>query len=181
MDESGYLGVEEIQHREGSGRERREPVTMHDLAPEAVTVWRIKGGLWTAGLTLLVILYDVIELFSGGGFLPFGYLTAAIALLGTLLTIGIPRLVYRHWSYALLDDELHARHGIFTRVYTIVPLHRIQHMDTSQDIIEREYKLAKLIVHTAGTRNSEVVVPGLAQENAEQMRDRLKAYVHRSP
>jgi membrane protein YdbS with pleckstrin-like domain len=62
-------------------------------------------------------------------------------------------------------------------VRTVVPLRRIQHLDVSQDIIEREFDLGKLIVHTAGTRSSDVVLPGLDFEEAERLRDELKNFI----
>lgn len=151
---------------------------MQQLAPAIVTVWRIKTGLWAAGIALIALFYDVLELLSGEALLPFGLITALVVVSGAALTIVAPRLIYRRWRYALLEDELHVQYGVLNHVYTIVPLHRIQHMDVSQDIIEREHDLARLIVHTAGTRNSEVVVPGLRLEKAESLRDRLNAYVH---
>jgi len=58
-----------------------------------------------------------------------------------------------------------------------VPLRRIQHLDVSQDVLEREFDLGKLIVHTAGTRSADVVVPGLAYAEAEQFRDDLRNYI----
>jgi uncharacterized protein len=67
--------------------------------------------------------------------------------------------------------------GVFNRVFTIVPLRRIQHLDVSQDIFEREYDLGKLIIHTAGTRSSEVILPGLAIEEAERLRDEMKKVI----
>ena len=71
--------------------------------------------------------------------------------------------------------------GIINRVTTIVPLRRVQHLDVSQDIIEKEYALGKLIVHTAGTRSSEVILPGLLYHEAERLRDRIKLYITDEP
>jgi uncharacterized protein len=58
-----------------------------------------------------------------------------------------------------------------------VPLRRIQHLDVSQDILEREFGLGKLIVHTAGLRSSDVVLPGLQHEVAERLREEMKHYI----
>jgi uncharacterized protein len=62
-------------------------------------------------------------------------------------------------------------------VRPVVPLRRIQHIDVSQNLIEREFELGKLIVHTAGTRGNTVIVPGLRIDEAERLRDRIKHYV----
>ena len=67
--------------------------------------------------------------------------------------------------------------GIFNRVHTIIPLRRIQHLDVSQDLFEREYDVAKLIIHTAGTRSSDVILPGLTLSVAEKLRDEMKEFI----
>jgi hypothetical protein len=51
----------------------------------------------------------------------------------------------------------------------------------SQDILEREFALGRLIVHTAGSRSSDVVIPGLPLDTAERMRDEVKRYILDDP
>jgi membrane protein YdbS with pleckstrin-like domain len=109
--------------------------------------------------------------------LPTGVPTAIPAALGLAYAFFIPGLRFRFWRFALREEELLIERGILTRVRTVVPLRRIQHLDVSQDIFEREYELGRLIVHTAGTRSSDVVLPGLAIEEAEHLRDTIKHYV----
>jgi len=106
-----------------------------------------------------------------------GTYTGTVLTVGALITIGIPLLRYKYWRFTLMDEELFLERGIFNRVRTVVPLRRIQHLDVSQDVLEREFDLGKLIVHTAGTRSADVVVPGLAYAEAEQFRDDLRNYI----
>ncbi len=142
-----------------------------------MNVWRIKLGIG-AGLAVLgTLAYEVLNLFDGGPPLPFGVTTALVLAAGLALCLIAPPLRYRFWRYALRPEELYLERGIFNRVRTIVPLRRIQHLDVSQDVIEREFDLGKLIVHTAGTRSSEVVLPGLRYEEAEQLRDAMKRHI----
>lgn len=93
------------------------------------------------------------------------------------MVVVLPLLRYRFWRYGLRTEELYLERGILNRVRTIVPLRRIQHLDVSQDVLEREFDLGKLIVHTAGSRSSEVVLPGLNYEEAQALRDTLKNYI----
>lgn len=149
---------------------------LQPLHPSVLTVWRIGGGLWWGVLVLAGGAYDVVHLFRPGG-LPPGVLTLGVLALAALYLWLVPRLRYRAWRYALLGDELHVERGVINRVKTVVPLLRLQHLDVSQNILEKEFELGKLIVHTAGTRNSTVTVPGLAHTEAEALRDQMKAYV----
>jgi membrane protein YdbS with pleckstrin-like domain len=84
---------------------------------------------------------------------------------------------YRAWGYAIDPDELQVRHGIWTQVHTVVPLDRVQHIDVSQGPLERGFGVCRLVLHTAGTAHSQVIVPGLARPTAEAMRDEIRARI----
>lgn len=148
------------------------------LSRSVTKVWTIKSALAAGFVTLAALVFDVVEIFSGGiSFAPFGLITGVVLIVGLLLAYVVPRLRYKYWRYRLHDEELFVQRGIFNRVHTIVPLRRIQHLDVSQDIIEREFELGKLIVHTAGTRSSDVIVPGLEIGEANRLRDQMKNYI----
>lgn len=151
--------------------------SLQHLHPSARKVWTIKILLFGAVLIFGALIYDAASLFAGESTLPTGVATFTSVLLSALVGLVVPRLWYRFWRYSLRGEELFLRRGIINRVSTVVPLRRIQHLDVSQDIIEREFDLGKLIVHTAGTRSSDVVLPGLAFEEAERLRDELKNYI----
>lgn len=109
--------------------------------------------------------------------MPPGLLTGGFLALGVLASVIVPRLRYRFWRYVLTSEELYLERGIFNLVRTIVPLRRVQHLDVSQSLLEREFGLGKLIVHTAGSRSGDVVLPGLRNEDAERLRDHVKRYI----
>lgn len=154
-----------------------DPEHLEQLHPDVVKVWRIKQGL-AAGLILLgALIYDVTNIFDDSRAVPLFLLTGTVLVLGIVFLVFIPRLRYRFWRYALRRDELYLCYGVVNRVRTIVPLMRIQHLDVSQDVVEREFDLGKLIVHTAGTRSSTVIVPGLDLDLAERLRDDMKAFI----
>lgn len=150
---------------------------MHPLEPAIVKVWRIKSGIWAAVLVVGVLVWDILNFFDVERAVPFGVWPGLAIALGWALVAWGTQWRYRYWKYVLQDEELLLERGVFNRVRTIVPLKRIQHIDVSQDLFEREYDLGKLIVHTAGTRSSDVVVPGLRMETAEHLRDTMKAFI----
>ena len=152
---------------------------MKPLHPSIRTVWRISLGVFWGLIIVAVAVLDVFQfLGNGDGWLPTGLRTLAAIIIGTAVVVAVPSLRYRFWRYELREDELFLRRGIWNRVYTVVPLRRIQHLDVSQNVLEREFSLGKLIVHTAGTQSSNVVVPGLEMDEAEHLRDTLKHYIH---
>jgi membrane protein YdbS with pleckstrin-like domain len=152
--------------------------TIHSLTASIRTIWSIK----LVGLTLLlflpVLFYDLTHI---GTWLPFGVLSGTVLGLGLLHSFVWPRLRYRAWGFALRPEELYTEHGVLNHVRTVVPLRRIQHVDVSQDLIEREYALGRLVVHTAGSRSSDVVIPGLPLAEAERLRDEIKRFILEDP
>lgn len=132
-------------------------------------------------VTLIAAAYDVLNLFDDERFLPLGLATGVAFLVFGLGAGLLPKFRYRFWRFYLTDEELFLERGIFNRITTIVPLRRVQHMDVSQDIIEREYTLGNLVVYTAGTRGSQVVLPGLQFEEAQDLRERIKLYITDEP
>lgn len=155
-----------------------EPTALRPLEPAIRWVWRIKAATLWFLLFAGVVAYEITSLLGDDGILPFGALMIAVFVVGLTYVVVQPALRYKFWRFDLRSDELFLERGIFTRVRTIVPLRRIQHIDVSQDVLEREFDLGKLIVHTAGARSSEVELPGLRYGEAQQLRETLKQYIH---
>lgn len=147
---------------------------METLDPAVKTVWTIKGVLGWGILLPVSATVDVVHFFSNNGtFLP-GFWTCILVLVCLLWVLIVPKLRYRYWCYELREEDLYAIRGIWNRIQTIVPIRRIQHLDVAQDLIEGNYNIARLIVHTAGTRSTDVVVPGLPYEKAVHLRDTVR-------
>jgi membrane protein YdbS with pleckstrin-like domain len=84
------------------------------------------------------------------------------------------------WRYEVREDSLYLERGVLTRVRTVVPFVRVQHVDTSRSPTERVVGLASTVVYTAGSRGADVSVPGLAPDDADDLRERLKRLAIRS-
>jgi len=153
---------------------------MEFLDPAVKRVWAIKGLLGWGILLPVSLTADIVLFFSRNDtFLP-GFWTGILVLVCLLWISIIPRLRYRFWRYELRDKDLYAIRGIYNRVQTIVPLRRIQHLDVEQDLIEENFNIARLIVHTAGTRSTDVVVPGLPYDEAVRLRDTVRDFIGQS-
>ena len=151
---------------------------MRSLEPAIKKIWTIKFAIFTGMTTMGSLIFEAVRFISGQPvlFVP-GILTGLFLINGLVLTLTIPKLRYRFWKFDLRAEELYLERGILNRIRTIVPLRRIQHLDVSQNILEREFNLSKLIVHTAGSRSSDVVLPGLRMDEAERLRDDVKRYI----
>ena len=148
---------------------------MTPLNPRQIAVLRIRFAV--AGLVLLVALLVAEVSADEANPLPFG---AVLGVGAVLILIGLwrlPRRRYDSWGYRMEEDELAVRHGLLIRALTLVPFGRVQHIDLAQGPLERAFGLATLVLNTAGTRGAAVKLPGLAQVDAEQMRDHIRGKI----
>ncbi|HEV2078723.1 MAG TPA: PH domain-containing protein [Allosphingosinicella sp.] len=109
--------------------------------------------------------------------IPPGLVAGPALLIALLLVLVMPERRYRAWGYEVTEDELHVQNGIWLRTHTIVPFGRVQHIDVSQGPFERRYGVGALTLHTAGTRASAVVLPGLGLDDAERLRDEIRGQI----
>jgi hypothetical protein len=107
----------------------------------------------------------------------YGLASTLVPLIGLSAVIVAPQRVYRHLGYRLTDRLLQVVRGWVFHTDTIVPFVRVQHIDVVRGPVEKLLGVATLVVHTAGTHNSIVTVPGLAPETAEEIRDVIREHV----
>ena len=113
--------------------------------------------------------------------IPPANILGALALLLLYPSLIGPVRRYRAWGYALDEEELRLSHGLWTHIETLVPLRRVQHLDVAQGPLERGFGVTRLVLHTAGTANSQVVLPGLSRATAEAIRDEILAQIRQEP
>ena len=141
-------------------------------------VMRLRAAVWT--LTWVAI--GVVVEWVGHGLFHYDFGLPWGVLPGLMLAWGLWRWVsagrqWRRWGYAFTGRELHVARGWLVRVHTIVPVLRVQHIDVVQTLFERIFGVVNLVLHTAGTENSVVVLSGVTRETAEEIRDAIRAQI----
>ena len=58
-------------------------------------------------------------------------------------------------------------------LFVLVPRSRVQHLDVERGPLERQFALATLVVHTAGTQTAALRLSGLDDHDAVALRDAL--------
>tara|TARA_B100000678_G_scaffold158800_1_gene132703 strand:+ start:59 stop:580 length:522 start_codon:yes stop_codon:yes gene_type:complete len=114
-------------------------------------------------------------------FTPFpNFLIAGpVALILIWLVVFLPHRRYAARGHAMSDDRLRVVKGLLFHSDTIVPFGRVQHIDVDRGPIERYYGLATLQLYTAGSHGDVVSLPGLAHEDALEMRETIRAHIKR--
>ncbi len=98
-------------------------------------------------------------------------LIGAIALSGIIIA---PNRIYRRLGYAIDSRLLRTVRGWLFHTDTIVPFVRVQHIDVMRGPFDKLFGTATLVVHTAGTHNSVVTLPGLSPERAAEIREAIR-------
>ena len=138
------------------------------LDPTIQQVWALQAVV--PSLVLGGIVAVVFSFLDPGG----AWVGAVAALVVFVVAAVFAVLRYRSWAYEVREDSLYLERGVLTKVTTVVPYVRIQHVDASRGPIERAFGLATAVVYTAGSRGADVSVPGLSPERADDLQTRLK-------
>jgi membrane protein YdbS with pleckstrin-like domain len=129
-------------------------------APAALLAWMLGG----AGASLLVTVLAVVAVG------PRLVVVLAALVFTALAAVVVPLLRYRTWRYAVREAEIDLRSGAFVVRRTIVPMARVQHVDTSVTPLGQLFGIATLTVHTAAGKHE---VPGLAGATADRLRTEI--------
>ena len=151
-----------------------EHATLSRAEPGYRHVLRIHSLIFWLPLAIGALIADQL-LLSATRF--HGLPSILVPLLAAIAVIVIPQRRWGRLGYALHPTMLQVVHGWLVFTDTIVPLVRVQHIDVTRGPLEKMFGTATLVVHTAGTHNSIVTLPGLAPERASDIRDEIRKHI----
>ena len=145
---------------------------MNRLDPRARTVWRIYAGIGIAsGLLVCAGLAVVIVLLDGPTAVWLLPLIATVVA-GLLWITALVEIMYRRWRWEITNVEVRLQSGLIIVRRTVIPMARIQHVDTSQGPLLRQLALSEVHFWTAAGKHK---IPMLADSDAADIRDRIAA------
>lgn len=80
-------------------------------------------------------------------------------------------LAQKKYGYALREKDILYRRGYLVTKVTVIPFNRIQHVTTSQGLVEKFFKIARLKLFTAGGQGSDISIPGLSPQMADDLKE----------
>ena len=134
------------------------------LPREARSYWRVSGTLQGAGLVLASLVFGMG--LGGLGWLLLMAAAVATAVLGAV----VPELRWRRWRYEVREEEIDLMHGAFVVRRTLIPIRRVQHVDTESGPLRSSFGLTTVTFHTAA---GGVEIPALSRGDAERVRARV--------
>lgn len=145
------------------------------ISQKALTVWRIYGALFTLA-SLIPVGISVYFVFWAEKISVWFFIgSIALALLIAIFAIYvIPTLRYKRWRYEIRGEDLLIQKGLFIKTQTLIPLIRVQHVDTMQGPILRKFHLASVEISTAATQHE---IPALEEAEAETLRQWISNWI----
>ncbi len=151
-----------------------EDVPLLPVSPRFAIYSVVSQGIaWSIialGSTLALIVGEMFQgpatvapfaaLFLGAGFASLSWLDA------------------RKRAYGLREHDLIYARGIIVRRTVILPLSRVQHVETASGPLERHFNLVRLTCYTAGGLGADLVIGGLERDRAELVRQFLLSRIH---
>jgi membrane protein YdbS with pleckstrin-like domain len=90
--------------------------------------------------------------------------------------VVLPLLRWRSWRYEVRDEELDLLRGALVVTRTLIPMTRVQHVDTTRTVIGDLFDVRSVAVHTAAGSND---IPALRPPDATAIRDRIAQLARR--
>lgn len=140
------------------------------LPEKAQTVWRLYGiiqtfiiALLTGGIVFLTVRFDWPQWIM--------WIAIALVLLSIAFSVIVfPNIRWKIWRYEVREQEIEIQSGLFVVKRTLIPMVRVQHVDTEQGPILKKYLLANISISSAATVHT---IPMLKVEDADEMRTKI--------
>lgn len=128
----------------------------------AAIIWAVIGVGGIIGINLAWFIPEDIEIAT--------IISTILAIILVLNAVISPYFRYHRYSYKIDDEFIDLREGYIFIERNIVPLERLHKMQTIRGPIDRIFKVAKVVVTTAG---GDVTLRFLDEEKAEQIAESL--------
>lgn len=140
------------------------------ISEKGLKVWRWYGVFQTVLVLLFSIGAIVITYITEGPWWIYGIASVIPLLVGYIFIYLFPKIRWSRWRYEVRDSEIELQHGLFIVKRTLIPMIRVQHVDTAQGPILRKYHLSAITISTAATNHT---IPALVAEEADALRSRI--------
>jgi len=134
------------------------------------------------GLTLFFLLIGIgagLALYFNEELSPFITELSFVYGVLLLLVLLVSRLSFRKKGFAFRTHDVLYRHGIIATNTLVIPYNRVQHVALHEGLLSRYFGLAKIEIFTAGGSSSDIQIPGIAKEQAENIKQLLMGKIQK--
>lgn len=144
-----------------------ETIDYQQLAP----AWLKSSYIGTAIFFVFLLIPTLILPIFQGDEHPVLYGIPVFWFSWLLLSLWLTKKDYKIRGYGLREKDIIYRKGVLFKSTTVVPFNRVQHVEIKQGPIARYFGLHTLAIYTAGGESSDLSIPGLSGDTAQQMKE----------
>jgi uncharacterized protein len=96
-----------------------------------------------------------------------------------LLILFFTRLSFNKKGFAFRNHDVLFKHGVIATNTIVIPYNRVQHVALHEGLISRYFGLAKIEIFTAGGVSSDIEIPGIEKEQAENIKQLLMGKIQK--
>lgn len=144
----------------------------NQISIKGLRVWRLYGIMLASLIALIAGVLAVLTYVFTWPWWIYIMVGVVATVSAYLLIFLFPKIRWLRWRYEVREAEIELQHGLFIVKRTLVPMVRVQHVNTVQGPILRKYHLSSITISTAATNH---VIPLLEIEEADELRQRISA------
>jgi uncharacterized protein len=145
----------------------------HKLPPRAIRVWQLGSSIGNLFFFGIPAVYAAVFGMESFHFWIFVASSLIITIMWIFSVAVLPYLSWKNWRYAVDAKEIDLKRGVLIKNRTLIPLSRVQHVDTRQGPLLRWYNLSSVTISTAATTHE---IPALDEVIADRVRDQISKY-----
>lgn len=96
-----------------------------------------------------------------------------------LLIVVFSRISFVKKGYAFRHHDVLFRSGVIATNTIVIPYNRVQHVALHEGFVSRYFGLAKIEIFTAGGSSSDIEIPGIEKEQAENIKQLLMGKIQK--
>lgn len=148
------------------------------LSPIDTKYWKVIliniASFFLLGIVIMVTLFILVDEVFEQKSLVFSVYTVVFIIALFLLRVG-----FKKKAYAFRNHDVIFRRGIIATNTMVIPYNRVQHVALHEGFIDRFFGLAKIEIFTAGGESSDLKIPGIAKEEAENIKQLLMGKIQK--
>jgi membrane protein YdbS with pleckstrin-like domain len=125
----------------------------------------------------IVMIFLWINIEDSQEFSPF--LVFGIFLVIVNVSFFLNRISFKKKAYAFRNHDVIYRSGLIATNTMVIPYNRVQHVALHEGFLSRYFGLAKVEIFTAGGSASDIEIPGIAKEEAENIKQLLMGKIQK--
>jgi len=140
---------------------------------------------WKITLISILIFFLIIGvglsflLYFNKDIIPYVSQIAILYAVLLLFVLFLSRMSFKKKGFAFRNHDVLFKHGIIATNTLVIPYNRVQHVALHEGLLSRFFGLAKIEIFTAGGSSSDIEIPGVLKEEAENIKQLLMGKIQK--